>query len=107
MRLTCSGDFGADVGAIPVTFRFKLPSHPDDVRKMHREFRGEDNLTRTLLELATERVQLLVSPVARHAVWRQLPKIDVSTAGGGSTEEVRAFVHNLAVRSAFECGGLR
>jgi len=37
------------VGHIPVTFRFKLPSHPDDVRKMHREFRSETNLVQSLL----------------------------------------------------------
>ena len=37
------------VGHIPVTFRFKLPMHPDTMRKMHREFRSEDNLVQSLL----------------------------------------------------------
>ena len=36
MRLTCSGDFGADVGAIPVTFRFKLSMNEESIRKMPR-----------------------------------------------------------------------
>ena len=29
------------VGHIPVTFRFKLPTHPEEVLKIHREFRSE------------------------------------------------------------------
>ena len=33
----------------PVTFRFKLPSNPDGIRKMHREFRNEHNLVTSLL----------------------------------------------------------
>ena len=37
------------VGHIPVTFRFKLPAHPDGIRKMHREFRSETNLVDSLL----------------------------------------------------------
>jgi len=37
------------VGMIPVTFRFKLPRHADGIRKMHREFRSEDNLVQSLL----------------------------------------------------------
>jgi len=37
------------VGHIPVTFRFKMPSNPDGVRKMHREFRSESNLVQSLL----------------------------------------------------------
>merc|ERR1719217_1751929 len=37
------------VGHIPVTFRFKMPSNPDGVRKMHREFRSESNLVQALL----------------------------------------------------------
>jgi len=37
------------VGMIPVTFRFKLPSNKDGIRKMHREFRSEDNLVSSLL----------------------------------------------------------
>lgn len=37
------------VGSIPVTFRFKLPSNPDGIRKMHREFRNEHNLVTSLL----------------------------------------------------------
>jgi len=37
------------VGMIPVTFRFKLPSHPEGIRKMHREFRSESNLVQSLL----------------------------------------------------------
>merc|ERR1719305_567450 len=37
------------VGHIPVTFRFKMPGNPDDVRKMHREFRSESNLISSLL----------------------------------------------------------
>merc|ERR1719324_292150 len=37
------------VGHIPVTFRFKMPSNPDGVRKMHREFRSETNLVHSLL----------------------------------------------------------
>jgi len=37
------------VGHIPVTFRFKLPNNPDGVRKMHREFRSEQNLVQSLL----------------------------------------------------------
>ena len=38
------------VGQIPVTFRFKLPLHEDDIRKMHKEFRSESNLVHSLLE---------------------------------------------------------
>merc|ERR1719258_796475 len=34
---------------IPVTFRFKLPSNKDGIRKMHREFRSEENLVASLL----------------------------------------------------------
>merc|ERR1719248_75557 len=34
---------------IPVTFRFKLPTNADGVRKMHREFRSENNLVQSLL----------------------------------------------------------
>jgi len=37
------------VGHIPVTFRFKLPQHADAVRKLHREFRSEQNLEKSLL----------------------------------------------------------
>jgi len=37
------------VGHIPVTFRFKMPSSADGVRKMHREFRSEQNLVSSLL----------------------------------------------------------
>jgi hypothetical protein len=37
------------VGHIPVSFRFKLPLQPDQVRKMHREFRSEANLISSLL----------------------------------------------------------
>ena len=37
------------VGMIPVTFRFKLPTHVDGVRKLHREFRSENNLVQSLL----------------------------------------------------------
>jgi len=37
------------VGMIPVTFRFKLPTNKDGIRKMHREFRSEDNLVASLL----------------------------------------------------------
>ena len=37
------------VGMIPVTFRFKLPTNPEGVRKMHREFRSEPNLVQSLL----------------------------------------------------------
>jgi len=37
------------VGMIPVTFRFKLPSVPGEIRKMHREFRSETNLVNSLL----------------------------------------------------------
>ena len=37
------------VGMIPVTFRFKLPADPEGVRKMHREFRSETNLVKSLL----------------------------------------------------------
>merc|ERR1719238_2578875 len=37
------------MGHIPVTFRFKLPSNPDGVRKMHKEFRSESNLVQALL----------------------------------------------------------
>merc|ERR1719258_860532 len=34
---------------IPVTFRFKLPAHADGIRKLHREFRSETNLVKSLL----------------------------------------------------------
>ena len=37
------------VGMIPVTFRFKLPADPEGVRKIHREFRSETNLVKSLL----------------------------------------------------------
>ena len=37
------------VGMIPVTFRFKLPANKDGIRKMHREFRSEENLVTSLL----------------------------------------------------------
>ena len=37
------------VGHIPVTFRFKLPTHPEEVLKIHREFRSESNLISSLL----------------------------------------------------------
>ena len=41
------------VGMIPVTFRFKLPADPEGVRKMHREFRSETNLVKSLLGCGT------------------------------------------------------
>merc|ERR1719399_1989978 len=34
---------------IPVTFRFKLPTNADGIRKLHREFRSESNLVQSLL----------------------------------------------------------
>merc|ERR1712167_139990 len=37
------------VGKIPVTFRFKLPTTSESVRKMHKEFRSEENLVNSLL----------------------------------------------------------
>merc|ERR1719238_448665 len=37
------------MGHIPVTFRFKMPSSADGVRKMHKEFRSESNLVQALL----------------------------------------------------------
>merc|ERR1719267_519939 len=37
------------VGHIPVTFRFKLPLHPEAICKMHKEFRSEQNLIDSLL----------------------------------------------------------
>merc|ERR1719502_1903086 len=37
------------VGMIPVTFRFKLPPNKEGIRKMHREFRSEENLVSSLL----------------------------------------------------------
>ena len=49
------------VGILPVAFRFKLPLNPDHVRKMHREFRGEDNLTRTLLNRNAQNVTVITA----------------------------------------------
>merc|ERR1719335_270377 len=46
---------------IPVTFRFKLPSNPEHVRKMHKEFRGEENLTRTLLNRNAQNVTVITA----------------------------------------------
>ncbi|MBE1276490.1 SPFH domain-containing protein [Enterovibrio baiacu] len=37
------------IGEIPVTFRFKLSPDPDSVKKMHREFRNNNNLIDALL----------------------------------------------------------
>lgn len=37
------------IGKIPVTFRFKLSNDPDSIKKMHREFRNNDNLIDTLM----------------------------------------------------------
>lgn len=37
------------MGAIPVSFRFKMPEGADEIRKLHREFRSESNLVSSLL----------------------------------------------------------
>ena len=37
------------IGAVPSTFRFRLSSDADQVRKMHRDFRSETRLANTLL----------------------------------------------------------
>jgi len=49
------------VGHIPVTFRFKLPTHADGVRKMHREFRSEDNLVQSLLKRNAANVTVITA----------------------------------------------
>merc|ERR1719231_589289 len=49
------------VGILPVAFRFKLPLSPEHVRKMHKEFRGEDNLTRTLLNRNAQNVTVITA----------------------------------------------
>ncbi|MCV5639714.1 SPFH domain-containing protein, partial [Escherichia coli] len=37
------------IGQIPVTFRFKLSNDPEALKKMHREFRNNNNLIDALL----------------------------------------------------------
>ena len=37
------------LGSIPVSFRFKLPSDPEQMLKLHNEFRGQENLKDVLL----------------------------------------------------------
>ncbi|OAN19347.1 hypothetical protein A3K86_00315 [Photobacterium jeanii] len=37
------------IGKIPVTFRFKLSQNPEAIKKMHREFRNNNNLIDALL----------------------------------------------------------
>ena len=49
------------VGVLPVAFRFKLPLGPEHVRKMHKEFRGEENLTRTLLNRNAQNVTVITA----------------------------------------------
>merc|ERR1719258_891935 len=49
------------MGYIPVTFRFKLPLHEDDIRKMHKEFRSESNLVHSLLERNAANVTVITA----------------------------------------------
>ncbi|MGO1297044.1 MAG: SPFH domain-containing protein [Vibrio sp.] len=37
------------IGNVPLTFRFKLNNDPEAIKKLHREFRNNDNLINTLL----------------------------------------------------------
>ena len=52
------------VGMIPVTFRFKLPADPEGVRKMHREFRSETNLVKSLLMRIVSGIKMPPGPWA-------------------------------------------
>jgi len=49
------------VGIVPVAFRFKLPNEPEQVRKLHREFRSEGNLTNTLLNRNAQNVTVITA----------------------------------------------
>merc|ERR550514_1408271 len=49
------------VGHIPVTFRFKLPTNADGIRKMHKEFRSEDNLVQSLLKRNAANVTVITA----------------------------------------------
>lgn len=48
-------------GTIPVSFRFKLPTDPDQVRKIHREFRSQRNLIETLLNRNAKNVTVITA----------------------------------------------
>merc|ERR1719359_743090 len=49
------------VGHIPVTFRFKMPTKPEQVLKVHREFRSEHNLVASLLMRNAENVTVITA----------------------------------------------
>ena len=53
------------VGTIPVTFRFKLPLDAERVRKLHREFRSEENLVASLLMRNAQNVTVITATQAR------------------------------------------
>mmetsp|Transcript_21576 Transcript_21576/g.25514 ORF Transcript_21576/g.25514 Transcript_21576/m.25514 type:complete len:466 (-) Transcript_21576:186-1583(-) len=48
-------------GAIPVSFRFRLPLMPEQVRKMHKEFRSDGNLRSTLLSRNAKNVTVITA----------------------------------------------
>jgi hypothetical protein len=48
-------------GKIPVTFRFKMPLNHDQIRKVHREFRSEQNLVDSLLRRNAANVTVITA----------------------------------------------
>lgn len=49
------------VGAVPVSFRFKLSPNPELVRKLHKEFRSQTNLETSLLERNAQNVTVITA----------------------------------------------